>query len=232
MRKVCRKLRAVNALSPVSGRQTIEVVYDLVCPWCYLGVQRLLGALAQRPDTLAEIVWRPFLLNPDIPREGVSRQDYAIRKYGGEDRARRLYATVSELGLQSGINFRFDRMRIIPSSIDAHRLAAWAGRFGLATAMVGTLFAAHFVDGADLGDPEVLAGLAAAIGLDAQAARRFLRGRDGGEMVQSENLRAHRRGIGGVPCFVFNGKLAVSGAQQIEVFQRLLDVAALDPLAA
>ena len=221
----------MNALTPISGRQTIEVVYDLVCPWCYLGVQRLLGALAQRPDTVFELVWRPFLLNPDIPREGLSRQDYAVRKYGGEDRARRLYATVSELGLQSGIRFRFDRILTIPSSIDAHRLAVWAARFGLATAMVGTLFAAHFTDGADLGDPEALAGLAAAVGLDPSAARRFLRGRDGGEMVQSENLRAHRRGIGGVPCFVFGGKLAVSGAQETEVFQRLLDVAALDPMA-
>ncbi len=221
----------MNALTPISGRQTIEVVYDLVCPWCYLGVQRLLSALAQRPDTVFELVWRPFLLNPDIPREGMSRQDYAVRKYGGEDRARRLYATVSELGLQSGIRFRFDRILIVPSSIDAHRLAVWAARFGLATAMVGRLFAAHFTDGADLGDPEVLAGLAAAVGLDASAARRFLRGRDAGEMVQSENLRAHRRGIGGVPCFVFGGKLAVSGAQEAEVFQRLLDVAALDPMA-
>ena len=222
----------MNALTPISGRQTIEVVYDLVCPWCYLGVQRLLGALAQRPDTVFELVWRPFLLNPDIPRDGLSRQDYAVRKYGGEDRARRLYATVSELGLQSGIRFRFDRILTVPSSIDAHRLAVWAGRFGLATAMVGTLFAAHFTDGADLGDPEVLAGLAIAVGLDASATRRFLRGRDGGEMVQSENLRAHRRGIGGVPCFVFGGKLAVSGAQETEVFQRLLDVAALDPVPA
>ncbi len=232
MREVCRKLPVVNALTPISGRQTIEVVYDLVCPWCYLGVQRLLGALALRSDTMFELVWRPFLLNPDIPREGLSRQDYAIRKYGGEDRARRLYATVSELGLQSGILFRFDRIRTIPSSIDAHRLAAWAARFGLATAMVGALFAAHFADGADLGDPDVLTGLAAAVGLDASAARRLLRGRDGGELVQSENLRAHRRGIGGVPCFVFGGKLAVSGAQEVEVFQRLLDVAALDPVAA
>jgi predicted DsbA family dithiol-disulfide isomerase len=222
----------VNALTPIVRRQTVEVVYDFVCPWCYLGTRRLFMALAQRPAELFEIVWRPFLLNPDIPREGLSRQDYVARKYGGEDRARRLYASVGALGVQSGITFRFDRIHHVPSSIDAHRLAGWAVPFGVASALVEALFAAHFVEGADLGDVETLVGIAARTGLDPDAARLMLRGREGLESVQSENLRAHRRGIGGVPCFVFGGKLAVSGAQETEVFQRLLDVAALEPVAA
>ena len=219
----------MNALTPIGRRQTIEVVHDFVCPWCYLGQRRLLAALAQRPDVPFELVWRPFLLNPDIPREGVSRQDYVSRKYGGEDRARRLYASVTELGRHSGITFRFDRITRIPPSTDAHRLAGWAARFGLAAAMVEALFAAHFTAGADLGDLETLAGLAGLVGLDRAAASAFLHDDDGTVPVHADNLAAHRRGIGGVPCFVFGGRLAVSGAQESEVFQRLLDVAMSEP---
>ena len=222
----------MNALTPISARQTIEVVYDFVCPWCYLGVRRLLRALAQRPAGLFEIVWRPFLLNPDIPAGGLTRGDYVVRKYGGADRARRLYASVAELGVQAGIAFRFDRMSRIPSSIDAHRLAGWAAQHGAATAIVEALFAAQFTDGADISDAAVLVEIAAAAGLDAAAAAAFLRGREGAELVHLENLRAHRRGISGVPCFVFGGRFAVSGAQETEVFQRLLDVAALDVVSA
>lgn len=222
----------MNALTPLPARIAIEVVHDFVCPWCYLGVRRLLRALAQRPADWFEITWRPFLLNPDIPVGGLSRPDYAMRKYGGEDRARRLYASVTELGLQDGVAFRFDRMTHIPSSVDAHRLAGWAARSGAADAMVEALFAAQFSDGLDIADPSTLAELAASVGLNRTAALAFLRSRDGADIVHSDNLRAHRRGISGVPCFVFAGRLAVSGAQETEVFQRLLDVAALDTLVS
>lgn len=218
----------MNALTPIHTRLAIEVVHDFVCPWCYLGVRRLLRALALRPDDLFEINWRPFLLNPDIPREGLSRPDYVQRKYGGEERGRRLYASVTELGLQDGVTFRFDRMTHIPSSVDAHRLAGWAARFGPADALVEALFAAQFTQGLDIGDLDVLAGIAAAAGLDESAAFAFLRSRENADIVHSENLRAHRRGISGVPCFVFAGRLAVSGAQETEVFLRLLDVATLE----
>ncbi|WP_419728926.1 DsbA family oxidoreductase [Lichenicola sp.] len=218
----------MNALTPIQTRLSIEVVHDFVCPWCYLGVRRLLRGLALRPNDAFVITWRPFLLNPDIPRDGLSRLDYVQRKYGGEDRARRLYATVTELGLQDGVTFRFDRMHHIPSSVEAHRLAGWAARIGPADALVEALFAAQFTGGLDIGNLEVLAGIAASVGLDRAAALAFLRAREGIDIVHSENLRAHRRGISGVPCFVFSGRLAVSGAQETEVFSRLLDVAALD----
>ncbi len=221
----------MNALAPPCGRPAIEVVHDFVCPWCYLGVRRLLRALATRPGRPFEIDWRPFLLNPDIPRLGLSRADYVVRKFGGEDRARRLYASVTELGLQDGVAFRFDRMTHVPSSVDAHRLAGWAARSGIANEVVEALFAAQFTEGLDIGDHAVLAAIAAAAGLDEAEALAFLRSREGADLVHAENLRAHRRGISGVPCFVFPGRLAVSGAQETEVFQRLLDVAALEAVA-
>ena len=217
----------MNALAPPPNRPTIEVMHDFVCPWCYLGVRRLLRALGSRPDRFA-IEWRPFLLNPDIPHGGMPRADYVVRKFGGEERARRLYASVTELGHPDGVAFRFDRMTHVPSSLDAHRLAGWAARFGAADAVVEALFAGQFTEGLNIGNPVVLARIAADAGLDGAEALLFLRSREGADMVHAENLRAHRRGISGVPCFVFPGRLAVSGAQETEVFQRLLDVAALE----
>ncbi len=220
----------MNAFAPIVGRQTIEIVHDFVCPWCYLGIGRLLKALRNRPEHRFTLVWRPFLLNPDIPREGLSRADYALRKYGGEARARRLYAAVTRLGIQDGVAFQFDRMTRIPSSVDAHRLVGWASRQADVTVLVLALFAAQFAGGQDLGDHRTLIALAGAAGFDPVEAARFLRSHQDEDAVHAENLRAHRAGISGVPCVVLDGSFAVSGAQETEVFQRLLDVAALEAI--
>jgi predicted DsbA family dithiol-disulfide isomerase len=218
----------VNILSPPKARLRIEIVHDLVCPWCYLGVRRLLRTLRRRPDLLFELAWRPFLLNPDMPRLGMSRPDYVIRKFGGEERARRLYQAISETGRTEGILFRFDRIRRTPSSIDAHRLVRYAARFGRADAMVEMLFSAHFTDGHDIGDHHVLTAIAAACGLDPADTARFLASEQEADIVHADNLRAHRLGINGVPCFVIGGRHAIAGAQEPEVIERLLDVAAID----
>ena len=218
----------MNILAPPKARLTIEVVYDLVCPWCYLGTRRLLLTVRRRPDLIVDIVWRPFLLNPDMPRAGMARSDYVVRKFGGEDRARRLYASIAEVGQAEGLSFRFDRVRRTPSSIDAHRLARWAARFGRPDNVVEALFAAHFSDGRDLGDPSVLAAVALSCGLDPVAARVMLGSDAEADGVHADNLRAHRLGINGVPCFVIGGRHAIAGAQEPEVIERLLDVAAVE----
>ena len=184
--------------------------------------------LRRRPDLLFELTWRPFLLNPDMPRVGMSRPDYVIRKFGGEDRARRLYASISEIGRTEGVLFRFDRIRRTPSSVDAHRLVRYAGRYGRADAMVEALFSAHFTDGLDIGDLTVLIAIGQACGLTAAAIRRFLLGEEEVDAVHADNLRAHRLGINGVPCFVIAGRHAIAGAQEPEVIERLLDVAAVE----
>src|ERR1700723_2460368 len=105
---------AVNVLAPPKARLSIEVVHDLVCPWCYLGLRRLLRTLRRRPDLAFDLTWRPFLLNPDMPRAGMSRTDYVIRKFGGEDRARRLYSAIADIGRREGMPFRFERIRRTP----------------------------------------------------------------------------------------------------------------------
>ncbi len=221
-------MAAVNALTPPRVRLSVEIVHDLVCPWCYLGVRRLLRTLRRRPDLQFELSWRPFLLNPDMPRTGMARADYVVRKFGGEERARRLYSSISEIGLAEGVAFRFDRLRRTPSSVDAHRLVRLAARVGRAAEVAEVLFAAHFTDGRDLGDHGVLAAVAASCGLDPQAARAFLAGSEEADAVHAENLRAHRLGINGVPCFVVAGRHAIAGAQEPEVIERLLDVAAVE----
>jgi len=217
----------VNILSPPKARLSIEVVYDLVCPWCFLGVNRLLRTLHRRPDMSYDLTWQPFLLNPDMPRAGMARPDYIIRKFGGAERARRLYASISEIGRAEGLLFRFDAIRRTPNSLDAHRLVRFATRFGRADTTVAALFSAHFTEGRDIGELQVLGEIADANGLDARAAEWFLAGDEEIDAVHADNLRAHRLGINGVPCFVIDGAHAIAGAQEPEVIERLLDVASV-----
>ncbi len=221
-------LSAVNILAPPKARLGIEIVHDLVCPWCYLGVRRLFRTLRRRPDLLFELSWRPFLLNPDMPRSGMSRTDYLVRKFGGEDRAHRLYGSITEIGHAEGVRFRFERIRRTPNTVDAHRLVRFASRFGRADETSEALFAAHFTDGADISDITVLTSIAGVCGLPIPAARHFLLGTDEVDTVHGDNLRAHRLGINGVPCFVVSGRHAIAGAQEPEVIERLLDVAAVE----
>ncbi len=218
----------MNILAPAKARLPIEVVHDLVCPWCYLGVRRLFRTMRRRPDLLFDLTWRPFLLNPDMPRAGMSRADYVVRKFGGEERARRLYASITEIGAAEGLQFRFDRIRRTPSSVDAHRLVRWAARYGRGREVVEAVFAAHFSDGHDIGDLAVLRAIGVSCGLDPLGLSAFLRGDEDVDTVHADNLRAHRLGINGVPCFVIAGQHAIAGAQEPEVIERLLDVAAVD----
>jgi predicted DsbA family dithiol-disulfide isomerase len=220
----------VNILAPPKARLAIEVVHDLVCPWCYLGVRRLFRTLTRRPDLLVEVTWRPFLLNPDMPRGGMSRSDYVLRKFGGEERARRMYASITDIGRVEGVMFRFDRIRRTPASVDAHRLVRWAAAFGRADEVVEAVFAAHFTDGRDIGDLAVLTAIAASCGLRPSSARSFLASNQEADAVHADNLRAHRLGINGVPCFVVSGCHAIAGAQEPEVLERLLDVAAAEAM--
>jgi len=215
----------VNIHAPSRARLQIEVVFDLVCPWCFLGIRRLGRTLRARPDIAADLIWRPFLLNPDIAPGGVPRADYLLRKFGGEDRARRLHATIAELGRAEGVHFQFDRIRRIPPSLDAHRLVRLAERQGLSGEAVEAIFLAYFAEGQDIGDHAVLASVAGTLGMDPMAARRALASAQESDAVHADNLRAHRLGINGVPCFVVQGRHAIAGAQEPEVLERMLDIA-------
>lgn len=221
----------MNALPPPHRRLVIEMVYDLVCPWCYLGLRRLRRSLHRRPEIEVSFISRAFLLNPDMPRAGMSRHDYLARKFGSEDRAVRLLASISQIGLGEGLSFRFERMQHTPSSVDAHRMVRFAARSGHEMEAIEMLFAAYFTEGIDIGNPARLNALAEAIGLDSAAFRVFLASDQETDIVHADNLRAHRLGINGVPCFILGGRHAIAGAQEPDVIERLLDVALLEDSA-
>ncbi len=215
----------MNILTPAHSSIRVEIVYDLVCPWCFLGTHRLKRVLQQRVDLPVELIWRPFLLNPDMPRAGLKRTDYVTRKFGSMERAERLFTSIAEAGRQEGIPFRFDLIRTMPSSLDAHRLVQFAARFDLANDISDRIFSAYFSEGRDIGNLHVLAGIAAGCGLDANTIFTLLKSDEGEHAVQSANLGAYRRGITGVPCFVINGQYAIAGAQDQIVIDRVLDIA-------
>lgn len=220
----------MNMLAPRPVRLSVDVVFDLVCPWCWIGVRRLARTIAQRPDLHVEVTHRPFLLNPDMPARGMPRAEYLQRKFGGEERARRLHAAIADVGRSEGLAFRFERILRTPSTVEAHRLVRLAAAEGRADLLVDALFAAHFRDGRDIGDRATLAAIWAETGLRGDPAMHGPAG-FGSDAVHADNLRAHRLGINGVPCFVFSERHAIAGAQEPEVLERMLDIAALEAAA-
>ncbi|MCC6197632.1 MAG: DsbA family oxidoreductase [Burkholderiales bacterium] len=201
------------------GAFTVDVVSDVVCPWCYIGKRRLEAALARLresdPALVTQVRWHPFQLNPDLPPEGIDRKHYIEAKFGGPARAREVYARVTAAGQTVDIPFAIDAILRQPNTLDAHRLIAWgqARPEGEADALVEALFRAYFVEGRYLGDRSELATIAATAGFDPDDARRFIESDELAGAVAESDRRAREMGISGVPFFIFGGKTAVSGAQ-------------------
>ncbi len=193
---------------------TIDVVSDVVCPWCYLGKARLDAALAQLPELTVAVRWRPYQLDPTVPQGGVPRADYIARKFGSESRIEAAHRRLTQLGSAAGITYRFDAITWQPNTVDAHRLVHWAADAGVEEAAVTRLFELEFRDGANVGDHAVLVALAREIGLDAGAVARKLADGTDADLVRAEAQRWTEMGVTGVPCFVLNGKYAVMGAQE------------------
>ena len=202
----------------------IEYVFDTVCPWCYVGKRRFERALAQRPDTRVTVRWRPFLLNPDLPPEGIDRQTYLDRKFGGATRVQRVHAAVNTAGEAEGIQFNFDRITRTPNSLASHRLIRYAAGASCESAVVEALYHAYFVQGLDIGDRAVLARIGAAHGLDQDAVMEYLQADTDATSVLSDNARAHRLGVNGVPCLIIDGNYALAGAQEPDILLRLIDI--------
>ena len=195
----------------------IDVVSDIVCPWCFIGKRKLEVALAEldksEPALDVEVRWHPFQLNPDLPADGISRASYVEQKFGGTARAAQIYARVTSAGEAVGIPFRFDRIERQPNTLDGHRLVAWAQRQRDATPLVERLFSAFFLEGRRVDDRGELARVAAESGWSQQEALAMLESRAMHEEIESESREARDVGIQGVPFFIFNGSIAVSGAQ-------------------
>jgi predicted DsbA family dithiol-disulfide isomerase len=204
----------------------IDIVADLVCPWCFVGKRRLERALALRPDFVATLSWRAFQLNPDMPSEGVPRELYLSAKFGNSRMRQRLYANVCAAGRGVGIEFALERIRRTPNTLRAHRLIRLAADEGCGVEMIESLFRAYFTQGLDIGDIEILTAIAALAGFDHAGVRRYLVSEAGSREVLAEEQRARQLGIHAVPYFILERGYAISGAQEPEMFLPLFDIAA------
>src|SRR3954464_8314826 len=201
---------------------TIDVISDVICPWCFIGKRRLEKALDGRS---APVRWHPFQLNPDMPREGIERKAYRIRKFGSWERSQELDAQVAAAGRGEGIAFNFDRMARTPNTFDAHRVIWLAGERGVQDAVVEALFLAYFTDGRNLSDRATLAEVASGAGLDRAEVGELLKGDKGLDTVRAGEEQARRLGVSGVPFFIVNGRVAPSGAQPLGLFLQAFEQA-------
>lgn len=204
----------------------IDVFFDPICPWCYIGKRRLQRALGQRPAISAQLNWRPFMLNPDMPPQGMERQSYLLHKFGTEARVRRLLGALEVTGQSEEIAFNFEGIHHTPATQDAHRLVKYASEHGQGEPVVESLFRAFFIEGRDIGLFDELSAIGRAAGLDGGALDAYLDSATDSSWVLEQNSKAHRLGVNGVPCFLLNGELALQGAQQPDILARLLDAAA------
>jgi predicted DsbA family dithiol-disulfide isomerase len=191
----------------------IDVVSDIVCPWCFIGKRRLEKALALRPEIAAEVRWRPYFLNDWIPREGIDRKTYLETKFGSVERYAAIAERVAAAARSEGLDYALDKIARQPNTLDCHRLILWARSTSDPGRMKQRLMELYFSEGADLTDPEVLVGAAVDCGMDADLVRKLLAGDADVERVETEARSAKEAGVDGVPCFVFGNVLAVSGAQ-------------------
>lgn len=207
-----------NASAPTgNGKLTIDVVSDVVCPWCYVGMRRLDKALAGWSAADYELRWRPYQLDPTIPAGGVDRRRYMLAKFGSEEKLQEIFGRLRAVGDEEEIDFDFDAIAVSPNTLDAHRLIRWAANAQadhVQHRMVARLFELYFENGADIGDHGVLVEAARQVGLDDVLVETLLASDQDKDAVSQEIETARQMGVTGVPCFLLAGQYAVVGAQE------------------
>lgn len=197
----------------------IDVVSDVVCPWCYIGKRRLEKAIDQlKKDFEFEVEYHPFELNPTMPVEGRDQKEYLSAKFGGEERYLQITSHTTKAAAQEGLNFDFNKQKISPNTFNAHRLIAFAKIKGKQAELKEALMSAYFEKGIDLTKTQNLIEIAVAHGLDVNETTQFLNGDELAAEVKLEEQLNYQRGISGVPFYIINDKYGVSGAQPTEVF--------------
>lgn len=201
----------------------VDVVSDVVCPWCYIGKRRLEKALASLPPEYeVQVRFLPFELNPDTPKSGVDHRAYLSNKFGGEERYEQLHQHVTQVAAGEGLNFRFDQQRVMPNTFEAHRLIQYSAASGKQGAIKEALMKAYFEQGVDLSKRDNLVEIAVACGLEAEATRAYLASNEGVDETKAMEQMNYKRGISGVPFYIINQKYGVSGAQPSEAFVQIL----------
>ena len=201
----------------------LDIISDVICPWCYIGKSKLDRALEARPDHDFEVEWHPYMLNPDMPPEGMDRREYLELKFGGKQGAIDVYSQIFETAKQAGLDVNFELIKRTPSTLDAHRLIHWAGLEGVQTAVVSRLFKAYFRDGQDISDHDVLCHIAQSAGIDPAVVRKLLIQDVDKEGIVTRARNASEKGVRGVPCFIVDNHYVVQGAQSPEMWVKVID---------
>ena len=202
----------------------IDVISDTVCPWCFIGKRRLARAMAMRPAITFDVKWRPYRLDPTIPKGGHDRKAYMRAKFG-EDPMKivEMHKLIAAEGAKDGIEFDFAAIERRPDTLDSHRLIRWAEATGVQDEVVERLFIAYFENGEDIGDIRVLADIADICGMDGVEVAQTLEGDQDRALVEREDQIAHEMGVTGVPAMIFGNRLAVSGAREPELLVSVID---------
>ena len=208
-------------MSEADETLTIDIVSDVVCPWCYLGEKRLEAALADEARPVA-VRWRPYQLDPTIPEGGLDRAEYMAKKFGRSGRLQSIHDNLTRLGAELSVPFAFDKIKRSPNTLDAHRLIRWAFSAGVQAKVVDRLFKAYFAEGRDIGDRSVLVEIASECGLEGKLVEKLLAEGADVDLVREEIAEAQAIGVSGVPFFIFGGRLGVPGAQDVAVLRRAM----------
>ncbi len=211
----------------------IDVYSDVICPWCFIGKHRLEKALALVEDRFeARVTWHPFVLNPDMPKEGLDRKQYRSAKFGSWENSLALDEQVKQAGEREGISFRHDLMEKTPNTYAAHKLILLAGSEGMQEKVADAVFNGYFVEGKDVGNRETLVEIAAAVGMDVEKVKNFLESEESTNAISEAEAEARRLRINGVPNFIINDRVSFSGAQSVDTFIRAFEQATQDAAAA
>ena len=223
---------------------TIDVVSDVVCPWCFIGKRHLDRALqlwrTEQPQGAVAVRWHPFFLNPDTPEGGQPYRPFLEKKFGGPQKLAEIWQRITEAGRTTGIEFAFEKIELRANTLNAHRLIHHAQQTGqdgdpkvvqskAVNRLIEGLFAAQFIEGRHLGDRTVLAAVAGERGMDREAVQRYLDSAEDADVVRAAAADLQRMGIGGVPFFIFNKRLTASGAQPPEALLKVMREAVVEP---
>ena len=200
----------------------LDIISDPICPWCYIGKTKLDRALEKHPEHDFIIEWHPFQLNPSMPPKGMDRREYLEAKFGGKEEAVRVYSDVANAAEAAGIEINFEGIQRTPSTLNAHRLLHWGALEGKQNAVVDRLFKAYFQKGQDISNHDVLVEIASITGMNAELTRRLLKADSDANDIQDRDAAARERGVSGVPCFVIGNHYVIQGAQDTELWEKVI----------
>jgi predicted DsbA family dithiol-disulfide isomerase len=200
----------------------LDIISDPICPWCYIGKTKLDRALEKHPEHNFILEWHPFQLNPSMPSEGMDRREYLEAKFGGKERAVEVYSDIANAAEAAGLEINFEGIKRTPSTLNAHRLLHWAALEGKQNAVVDCLFKAYFREGHDISSHDILTNIATSVGMQADVTRHLLMSSADEKDIQDRDAAARERGVSGVPCFVIGNHYVIQGAQDTELWERVI----------